>query len=108
MKKIVSTIVFMILYFGYKHFREEYFKSEILGNWESKELQGGNYVFSIFKNDSILIQKDKSKVKMKYEVSGSNLKLIDNKIIRNEYKFNVRNNKLTLIQNGDSLIFQRN
>lgn len=44
---------------------------------------------------------------MKYEVLENNLKLIDNGTIRNEYKYYIRNSKLTLIQNGDSLMFQK-
>lgn len=104
---IVSTIIFLILYFGYKHFKEESSNSKILGKWERKEVKGGNYIFNFFKNDSIKIQKDNSNLKMKYEVSENNLKLIDNGTIRNEYKYYIRNSKLTLIQNGDSLMFQK-
>lgn len=36
---IVSTIIFLILYFGYKHFKEESYNSKILGKWESKEVK---------------------------------------------------------------------
>ncbi len=104
---IVSTILFFILYFAYKHFKEENTNSEILGQWESEESKGNNFIFNFSKNDSIVMKKENSLIKLKYEVSENNLKLIEDGISVNEYKFTLKDKKLILIQNKDSLVFYK-
>ncbi|MCP9755235.1 hypothetical protein EGI26_08725 [Lacihabitans sp. CCS-44] len=104
---IISTFLFIILYFGYKHFKEENINSEILGQWESEESKGDNFIFNFLKNDSMIMKKENSLIKLKYEVSENNLRLIEEGISANEYKFTLNDKKLILIQNKDSLVFYK-
>lgn len=46
---ITSTIVFVLIYFGIKHYREDHnYEKAVLGVWQSKETSGENFTFTFF------------------------------------------------------------
>ncbi|MCP9767770.1 hypothetical protein EGI22_07580 [Lacihabitans sp. LS3-19] len=77
----------LILYFGYKQCKEESCNAEIIGKWEKKESKRENFIFTFFKNDSIIMEKANSVIRMKYLVSNDKLEFIDKETKVNDFKF---------------------
>lgn len=105
---IVSAIIFILVYFGIKHYREESdYKKAVLGEWESNETNGENFSFTFLKNDTVEISNGDTILKMQYQINQSRLKLIESKEVKKDYLYKIGSEKLILSEKGDDLIFYK-
>lgn len=105
---ILSAIIFILIYFGIKHFREKSnYEKTILGQWQSSENIGENFTFIFLDNGTVEIHNGNDILKMQYQINSKRLKFLDNKVIKQSYLYRVENEKLMLSTEGDSLIFYK-
>jgi len=105
---VVSTIIFILIYFGIKHYREgSDYKEAILGEWESNEANGGNFSFTFLRNNTVEISNGDTILKIEYQINQSKLKLIENEKVKKDYLYKIESEKLILSEKGDDLIFRK-
>ena len=105
---IISTILFILMYFGIKHFREESnYEKAILGQWRSNETNGENFTFVFLENSMVEITNGNDILKMQYQINRNRLKIIDNKVTNQNYLYKIEKEELILSTEGDSLIFYK-
>ncbi|MBK6976988.1 MAG: hypothetical protein IPH28_07565 [Cytophagaceae bacterium] len=100
---IVSTIIFFTIYFGRKHLAE----NMLVGKWATKSTVSETFSLNFMDNDSVVISKNSEKLSKKYLILENNRLVLENETDIKEYNYLIQNQKLFLIEKGDTLTFLR-
>ena len=100
---VISTIIFFTIYFGIKHLAE----NKLAGKWATKSTGSETFSLNFMDNDSVVIIKNSEKLSMKYLILENNRLVLENETDIKEYNFLIQNQKLFLIEKGDTLTFLR-
>lgn len=104
---IVSTALFFLIYFGYKHFQDESTTDSIIGKWKSKEKDKGNFTFKFGDNKVVEINNGEETLKMNYAIDKETLKLFEDTSNLKVYSYKIIGESLSLSEKGDTLVFYK-
>jgi hypothetical protein len=104
---IVSSALFFLIYFGYKHFREESFANSIIGKWESKEIGNENFTFKFYENNNVEINNGKETLRMNYKIDKETLEIFEDTSNLKVYSYKIIGQSLSLSEKGDTLMFYK-
>jgi hypothetical protein len=104
---IISTLLFFLIYFGYKHFQEESTNNSIIGKWESKEKGKENFTFKFDENKVVEINNGEETLKMNYKIDKETLRLLKDTSNLKVYYYKIVGESLSLSEKGDTLIFYK-
>ncbi|WP_162628081.1 hypothetical protein [Arcticibacterium luteifluviistationis] len=104
---LLSTSLFILFYFGIKHFQEINFESEIIGVWESKALNQEKFSFNFKDNKVVEIYNGDLLLEMNYSIGDVLIELIENDLVIKTYQYEIDGSVLTLEEKGDKLNFYK-
>jgi hypothetical protein len=106
---IVITFIFFSFYFGTKFYVEKKRRVMFVGEWITKETKGVDYSL-FFVNDSLLRvyhSTEKEYIEYKYKINDNHLLLSDEFDSELDWKYEIDNSKLKIIDNNSTLLFYK-